>query len=65
MKPEKRQPLWVAKILDRPYAVTTPSGDLVRFRVQSEAHDVSRSMRWVYSVFLADSRSWVPVGIID
>lgn len=58
-------PKWVQKILERPYSVRTPSGDVLYFKSMAEAHEVSRSCRWVYAVFLTDVRAWVPVGIID
>lgn len=54
----------ILRILERPYCVTTPSGDHLYFSSQAEAHLVSNKCSWIYSVYNIQARSWVPIGII-
>lgn len=60
MKPTLK---WVAKVLERPFAVKTPKGEWLCFADKQEALAVSRCLSAVYYVFLTSTRSWVPVGI--
>jgi len=61
----KPHPKWMQRVLERPYSVKTPAGDHLYFSRKEEALAVSRSCRWLYSVFNIQARAWVPLGIVD